>query len=258
MRKHIPTSLLFLTLVIFSLQACGIQQPAVQPTSTASVTLSPSATATVTLTPSKTPRPSRTPNATKTYVYDQLFSQVQRFQQEGLIPETKGKYLALDNYENNFAQVGWLRYRHMQYQFKYFVYRGHVEWSTALDTNKTSGCGVVFALQLKEGQNEYFGVILDKSRIYFSAIRSGGYYDLGKTRGSGHLNFGNPAEADLTLLVYDYKAFVYVDDEFVGEYTLPKKSELNGYFGYAIISGTNRDYGTKCKITDSRIWSLDD
>lgn len=256
MRNKVLTSLLILVLFVFSLQACGAQQPVVQSTSTATVTPSPSATPTFTLTPSKTPRPSATPNATKTHIYNELFSQVERFQEEGLIPETKGEFVILGDFEKSVAKMGWLQYRYTNFKFKHFVYHGHVEWSTSIDTNKTSGCGVVFALQIKESQNEYFGVIMDKSRIFFSAIRGGHYYDLGKTRGSGHLNFGNPAEADLTLLVYDHKAFVYVDDEFIGEYTLPQKSELYGNFGFGIISGTNHDYGTKCKITDSRVWEL--
>ena len=70
------------------------------------------------------------------------------------------------------------------------------------------------------------------------------------------MNFGNPAEADFTLLVYEYKAYVYVNSDFIGEYTLSKDKELMGKFGYGIISGTNHDYGTRCEITDSRMWKL--
>ncbi len=82
------------------------------------------------------------------------------------------------------------------------------------------------------------------------------YYDMGKSRGTGTLSFDNPAAADFTLIVYDYKAYVYVDGEFIGEYTLSKDRELSGNFGYGIISGTNHDYGTRCEITNSRMWKL--
>jgi hypothetical protein len=154
--------------------------------------------------------------------------------------------------------MGYLRPNSLHYYFKYFVYKGHVAWSTAIDTNETSGCGIIFALRDNKYKRDYFGVILDKSRIYFSYLQGGYYWDLGKTSGTGRLHFENPAEADFVLLVYDYKDFVYVNDEFIGEYTLPKKKEIEGYFGYGIISGTNRDYGTKCKITNSRIWKFDE
>ncbi len=129
-------------------------------------------------------------------------------------------------------------------------------WRTAMDTSDTSGCGVVFGLVEKTNNNEYYGVVLDKSRVFFSIAKSGYYYELGKTRGTGRLDFGNPAEAELTLLVYDNQAYVYVDNNFIGEYTLSNDKELRGKFGFGVISGTNRDYGTWCEVTNPRIWEL--
>jgi serine/threonine protein kinase len=203
--------------------------------------------------PTQTPKPTETPNAIETQNYDDIFSDVQKFKAEGLITSTNGEYDVLDDYTETFAQRGWLSYNYFDFTTKHFVYKAHVSWSTAGDTNEISGCGIVFGVV----GNEYYGVVLDKARIFFSTTRGGHYYDLGKTRGSGRLNFGNPANAIFTLLVFDYKAYVYVDNEFIGEYTLSKDKSLEGNFGYGIISGTNHDYGTRCEITNSRIWKLD-
>jgi hypothetical protein len=257
MKKRILDCWFLVILFVLSTQGCSAGLAPIQETPTATSTLTPSATATITLTPSRTPKPTRTPNAAKTQAYEDLFVYVQKFKDEGLIPSTEGKYMPLVGFEGEFAQVGWLRPFPSDYYMKHFIYKGHIEWSTALTTNETSGCGIAFAGQWTQDKSDYFGVILDKSRIFFSFLQGGYYWDLGKTRGTGRLNFSNPAEAELVLLAYDYKAFVYVDDEFIGEYTLPKKKDMEGYFGYAIISGTNRDYGTKCKITNSRIWKIE-
>jgi len=252
-----PQKTIKLIAVIFFLftSACsmtGIGAPSVTPTQTP-VPFTP----TKTLRPTSTPRPTATPNAVETQAYNDIFSDVQQFESEGLITTTGGNYQTLDDFSETMAQRGWLQYWYFDFDVKNFVYKAHVGWSTAGPTNETSGCGIVFAVNKKGDGNDYYGVVLDKTRIFFSSTYGGYYYDMGKTRGTGRVSFDNPAEADLTLLVNDYKAFVYVDDEFIGEYTLSKERELEGKFGYGIISGTNKDYGTRCTITNSRIWALD-
>ncbi len=211
---------------------------------------------TKTVRPTSTPRPEATPNVVETQSYDDIFSDVQKFKDEGLIPSTDGEYTVLDDFSETFAQRGYLTWWSFDFDVTHFVYKAHVEWSTAGVTNDTSGCGIVFAVNQNGENYSYYGVVLDKNRIFFSTTYGGYYYDMGKSRGTGKVSFGNPAEADFTLVVYDYKANVYVDGDFIGEYTLSKDRELQGQFGYGIISGTNKDYGTKCVITNSRLWEL--
>jgi len=225
------------------------------PTETATMTPVP-ATPTKTVKPTSTPRPTATPNVIETQNYDDIFSDIQKYKDEGLIPTTDGEYNVLDDFSETMAQRGWLNFWFFDFTVKNFVYKAHVNWSTSDETSDTSGCGIVFAVQPKGDGYDYYGVVLDKSRIFFSTTYGGYYYDMGKSRGTGMLDFGNPAVADFTLIVYDYKAYVYVDGEFIGEYTLSKDRELSGKFGYGIISGTNHSYGTRCEITNSRIWEL--
>lgn len=241
-------------IVLFFVSACSMSKFGAPTVTSTQTTVPP--TPTKTLRPTSTPRPTATPNAVQTQSYDDIFSDVEKFKSEGLIPSTKGDYSALEGFSETFAQRGYLQYAYFDFNVKHFVYKAHVSWSTAGETGDTSGCGIVFGVNQKGNGNNYYGVVLDKTRIFFSSTYAGYYYDMGKTRGTGKVSFGNPAEADLTLLVYDYKANVYVNDEFIGEYTLSKDRELEGKFGYGIISGTNKDYGTRCTITESRIWEL--
>ena len=59
----------------------------------------------------------------------------------------------------------------------------------------------------------------------------------------------------MELIVNDTQAYVLVDGEFIGEYTLSTDRLLDpGYLLYSIISGTNKDYGVRCEMTNSNLW----
>ena len=68
------------------------------------------------------------------------------------------------------------------------------------------------------------------------------------------MKFGNPAdqtvEADFTLIVNDIYAYVLVDDEMIGKYTLSRSKDLDGNLGLTLLSGTNKDFGTRCEMTN--------
>ena len=79
--------------------------------------------------------------------------------------------------------------------------------------------------------------------------RGANVYEVGKTRGSGRVNFGNPAEADFALAVKGKSAYVSVDGD-VTEYTLSQDQSTSGGFALTLLSGTNSGYGTRCEMTD--------
>jgi len=253
MNHNRNTQVLMMAVVLLISLACGAvgaAQPTSAPTSTPVDISIPS---TATEKPTSTPEPTATPDVAATQRYDDLFSQVQEFKDIGYIPTTDGEYIEMGDFKEEFSQLGYYQAYPYDLILENFVFTGHIKWSTATQTSDTSGCGVLFGQQ--EDASDY-AVFLDKSRIYFSSSTATTYSELGKTRGTGNLNFGNPAEADLSLLVYDNHAYVYVDDEFIGEYTLSQSKPLRGAFGYGVISGTNKDYGTRCEVSNARIWSL--
>jgi hypothetical protein len=252
-----------ISILVFSALACSLfdrlvspqaQPEPEQPTApVAEDTHTPAPEPTETMRPTWTPKPTITPDIAATQAYDELFGKVQQFANEGLIPTTEGKYIEVEDYRKDFAQIGWLNPTFLDFQVENFVYVGHVRWSTATSTSDVSGCGIIFAGQ---SDGRMYGTALDKSRIYFTSTDANYYYELGKTRGTGLLDLGNPAEVDLTVLVFENQTYVYVDNRFIGLYTLSRDKPLRGTFGYGIISGTNRDYGTRCEITNSRIWEI--
>ena len=47
------------------------------------------------------------------------------------------------------------------------------------------------------------------------------------------------------------------DGEVVGEYTLSQSRSLDGFIGLALLSGTNKDYGTRCEVSDLHVWEAE-
>jgi len=157
----------------------------------------------------------------------------------------------VDPFNEEWAQIGWYQRWVFQDVFSDFLFKAHFKWSTASETPEISGCGVVFGLQ---ENGDHYAVFLDKSRILFVMARGSNLYVVGKTSGSGRANFGNPAEAEFAISVKGQSAYVSVDGKFT-EYTLSADQTSAGQFGLTILSGTNRDYGTRCEMTDIVMWT---
>jgi hypothetical protein len=138
----------------------------------------------------------------------------------------------------------------MQEVMSDFVFKGKLAWSSASNTPETSGCGIIFGLQ---ENNDHYGVFIDKGRIQFLMGRGPNVYNVGKTSGSGRLSYGNPAEAEVIIAVKDQIANVSVDGD-ITKYTLSADQTSRGTFALSILSGTNKDYGTHCEMTDMMLW----
>ncbi len=252
---HSPLVSFVLVLIFVSL-ACATAQPAPtsrhQPTSTSTKTATP--TATQTPTPSRTPRPTRTPNLAATQRFDELNAEVQTYYEKGYLATDEGRFRELDDFKEEWAQLGWYSWWLLNDTTSDFYMKAHFKWSSAYRSADLSGCGFVFAVEQNE---DHYAVFLDKSKVYF--VETSYYYrPFGPTRGTGRVNFDNPAdhlvEADFTLIVKGAYAYVLVDEEVVGEYTLAQSKNLRGRLGLSLLSGTNKDYGTRCEMTNLHLW----
>ena len=187
---------------------------------------------------------------------------VQKFVDEGHIPSTDGEFLSLGDYSADNAGLTYYgQYTADDFEAGNFVYNGHFKWSNAEETTRAAGCGLIFAGQLNNGEiSHHYGIFLSAKQIFFigSEPEAGNLksVELGKQSGTGKVDFGNPAEADFTLVVYEKNAYVYVDGNFIGGYGLAEQWPTDGKLTYSMISGTTKDYGTRCEITNSSLWML--
>ncbi|HEX2697924.1 MAG TPA: hypothetical protein VHM28_09460 [Anaerolineales bacterium] len=239
-----PIVLAGLVLILVSL-ACSASAPST-PTAT-SIPVTPTATKR----PTSTPRPTPTPNFARTQEVEAREVDLQSYLDKGYISTTEGKFTELEDFKEEWAQINWYKWWTFDGNYSNLVFKGHFKWSTASTTPELSGCGIIFGLQ---ANRDHYAVFLDKSRILFLMTRGGNPYSVGKTRGSGRANFSLPAEADVAVIVNGQMAYVSVNGDFT-EYTLSADQTSAGRFAFTLLSGTNKDYGTRCEITNAYVWS---
>jgi hypothetical protein len=216
------------------------------------------ATSTATVPPTATRYPTSTPNATATQQYNDFYTQVQDDLQKGYIGSADGYYAKIQDFSQEWPQMNWYEWWPIGRSAQDFVLSAHFKWSSASKTPEASGCGFVFALQ---SNDDHYAVFLDTTKIVFLqdrilyGRRAG--YEVGITHGNWHVNIpGNPAEADFSLTVYGNLANVFVDNEFAAEYTLSQDSKMFGQVAYTLLSGTNKDYGTRCEMSNVKMWVI--
>jgi len=263
MKTKRASSLLSVALILtFVLPACSMS--AAQSTPTPAPTNTPEPTATITFTPTNTPRPSptprptRTPNIAATERIEGFNAEAQSYFDKGYVNTANGSIKEIDDFSYDWAQLGWYQWWMLDESVSDFFISAHVKWSSAFRNADESGCGFIFAIQ---ENGDHYAVFLDRSDIVFlNADQTAGYSrNVGKTRGTGFTRFDNPAdtpvEADLAVIVKGAYAYVLVNNEVAGEYTLSQSRILKGDIGLSILSGTNRDYGTRCEMTDIHMWT---
>ena len=262
--SHIWLMIFVISLI---LQACGANEPIATVAATSTVVFRntpepPQPTSTVAhvsaLVPSPTPRPTQTPNATLTQSAQQINAEVQAYFNKGYLTTTEGVVRQFPDFKGEWAQLNWYKVSQwLNIEIKDFYMSAHFKWSSAYRNASTSGCGFIFA---QERNADHYAVFLDRSKVLFvEAFAAEGYYrPIGKTRGTGRVNLGNPfeqpAEAEFGLIVKGAYAYVLVNGEVVSEYSLSQSKLLRGGVGLAILSGTNKDFGTRCEITNLHVW----
>ncbi len=240
-----------LSLILASMACGGLSQSTPTPEPTAAVTIIVSSK---TPRPSATPRPTITPNLVATQHVEELNTVAQGYFEKGFLTTAKGKLTELDDFDEKWAQLGWYNWWILDNKASDFYMSAHFKWESAYKNSDVSGCGFVFDIQ---DNNDHYAVFLDRTRVLFisSDHSAGGASPLGRTRGNGSVNFGENTEADFTLIVKEAYAYVLVNGAVVGEYTLSQSRPLYGNIGLTLLSGTNKDYGTHCKMTNLYFWA---
>jgi hypothetical protein len=245
--------LLFVLICIFVSLACSTAQPTPTNTPQSAATATETAIPTNTPRPSPTLRPTQTPNFAVTQRVEELNAEAQAFYDKGYLAKTDGKFTELDDFSYDWAQLGWYNWLPLKDSASDFFLSAHFKWDSAFKNSDISGCGFIFDLQPNK---DHYAVFLDRMKVFFLITDHalGFSKPVSPTRGTGRVKFDYPAQADFTLIVKGAYAYVLVDNEVVGEYTLAQSRSLNGGLGLTVLSGTNKDYGTHCEMTNLHLW----
>lgn len=250
-----------LLVLAISLTACspgGLLARATE-TPTATATLPPTETpeptatevpptATLEPTNTKTPLPTKTVNPSIGMMRDR----VQGLYDDGHLTSVEGTYKRLPIYDDSWAQINWFQWTATGEEPEAFVLRTDVSWDSASDAANhfNTGCGFVFN---EEDPDNFYMVYLGLDGEANLIRFSGGYYNAHWHKRYGKV--GNPqGEAEFVLAVQDGKFTFLVDGEVALTVT---DTKINGRkLGLTINSGTNKGFGTHCRMEDIDLWTL--
>lgn len=238
----------------------------------------PAPTATNTLTPTASNTPTSTPNATSTVMaatkeavveqqhieLTQAFLSAQRTQQaedelwskiaaDSKMTLSKGRLYTVDDFEENWAQRNWYRWWWFDYNLADFVIMTHIDWESApSDKTAYGGCGFVF--RIKDESNHLLVLLSVFGTAGLGQMTPSGFEYLAWDR-KLDINTEREGSADFVVVVEKEIITAYVNGEQSFRKLVARTN--SGDIGYTIISGTNADFGTNCKFTNTRIWELE-
>lgn len=181
-----------------------------------------------------------------------LQTTVEELAADGIIRETKGRYFAIADFDESWAQLNWYMFWRTGYSPTNFVIRADAHWESASKTADwwNAGCGFVFRESSED--SHYLAYLGMDGMVNFYRVVKGSGYDLGRTK-YGKLETPSD-DAKLMLVVVDDKFTFYVNDERI--YSRKDATLTTGRLDLTLLSGTNKDFGTRCKMTNIELWEL--
>jgi hypothetical protein len=195
----------------------------------------------------------------KTAQAQPMYDLVLKLAEDGFLTKAEGTYTRLEDFDESEALIDYLHPFPTQYDPKDFVLRTDMAWESASDKANwnNSGCGLIF----------HWG---DTGAFYAAGLYLDGYvkFDMHKPDYSYMTAIGkkqfdtlNPEErmkgsAEFLLIVEtETGVTIFVNDKMIYRYQSPL-TYIKGLLGYTIISGTNKDFGTRCQMTDIDLWEF--
>jgi hypothetical protein len=221
----------------------------------------PTATNTPLPTPTNTRKP--TPNRTATAAIratttaKPMADLVQQLSDVGYLQSTSGEYLQIDDFQESFAMIDWVQsYLTDIEELNNFIIRSYIAWETAKRGANIdlSGCGFWFGVD-KDLENFHEVIIALDGHVNFSrCLNNCLYIETIAKKYFGKIDYMQ-GEAELIIIVEGGTIRALINGEHI--LVLHNQKKLKGDLHYAISSGTNAGFGTRCTFTDTEIWSLE-
>lgn len=207
--------------------------------------------------PTVPPEPTAIPASPTPLVPPEYQEKVNYYYDKAYLSSKEGEYIPLVDFSKDWAKINYDFTQDTGQRAKDFMVTANFEWQSAIRHPDPAGCGWAFR---KNGE-DYYLFFVDKEYLWLlswdysaqNAIR------FGVTKGSAYIGMGNPADADVAFIVNGLRAVVLIDGNFHASYSLDTDFLTGkGDLAYAVVSGTNADYGTRCRITNAVLWLMDD
>jgi hypothetical protein len=180
---------------------------------------------------------------------------VQSLYGDGYVSTTEGLFFRLPDFQESFAQINYVRPYGTGYQLSDFILRANIAWETAREgaNIKFSGCGF------------WFGVDEDADNFHEAMLALDGYVRLSRCLNNctyltniGSSYYGKidymKGEVDVILIVEGTTIQYFVNG--VQIFIKYNQKPLVGQLTYALSSGINTGFGTRCSFSNVELWDL--
>jgi hypothetical protein len=265
-------TLFVLMVILFLVVACSPStslSPTVEPTAIPSNTpVPPTATPTITETPTPTftitpDRPATKAAASTTAVAgltttaQPMADTIQKLYEDGYLASTEGTFYKLEDFDYAWAQLNYYTWLPTDYSPKEFVVSADAQWWSDSDNANwyTSGCGFVF--RAVDEDNHYLVYLAPAGRVVAVRVVHGKGYLVGV---SNDIPFSLDSDnAHIMMIVQGVKITFFVNGQKVSHASdnlLQSATFEKGYLAYTVFSGTNKGFGTRCKMTNVGLWYI--
>lgn len=183
-------------------------------------------------------------------------ARIQQLVTDGYLTTAEGTFSELPDFYESWAQINWYQWIYTDASPTDFVVRTDIDWSSASDKANwfNSGCGFVFRASGDEdaGYSHYLTYLGLDGVVYFSRLRKGNYTDL-TSDSYGKVSVPN-GSASMMLVVEGSKFTMFINDQRV--VSAVDSTLTSGELNYTLLSGTNRDYGTRCHMKNVELWTI--
>lgn len=215
--------------------------------------------------PTDLPEPTNTPMPTKTQaptytptpdVFALVEDQIKSYKSSELstifTEFTESGSYTLDDLSYTGARQYTLFPKYLDFQPEEFILLSKVKWehSSAKITASAASCGFMF--RNNDTDKSYFAVISADGNTRLINIHDDRWDGVAHQKIRSQTFNAQTDEVDMLLAVLPDRFVMAVDGEIILDQALTWDS--TGYFGYSLISGTNRDYGTRCSFSDTIIF----
>ena len=149
--------------------------------------------------------------------------------------------------------MNWYQWWGTGYRPERYILKAHVKWTSASETANwfNSGCGFVF--DADDSDNHFYVSLRLDGHAKIYRVYHGDLKTLAnKFNGKQPVPTG---EADFILAVEDDFVTFFVNGEVAAH---AHDSQIHkGPLGLTLSSGTNKDFGTRCEMTDIYLWELE-
>jgi hypothetical protein len=216
----------------------------------------PSPTSTATNTPTPTQNKTATAVAQATTQAQSMANLIQELYSDGYLQSTQGEYFPIFDFEESFAQINWINTYFTDTYLSDFVLRSNIAWKTAKEgaNIRYSGCGFWFGIDEKSENFHEVMLALDGNVRLNRCLNDCSYMEPLASSYFGKIDYME-GEVEVILINEGGTIQYFVNGEKI--FSRPNQKKLTGDLGYAISSGTNAGFGTRCSFTNTEIWSLE-